>query len=328
MHHPVRASRSRAARRLPLLATALTLSAALLGVVCPAPVRADAPTPAESVNPFLGTGGHGHTYPGASAPFGMVQLSPGYPRRRLGWLLGVSLFGFVDSGLQPHASFGNGRDEPWRRSADADRWRGSASTSAKPEKERWLHFALLPRARDGKTGLLPCLSGRPESHGGTDGDRTLRLPPLHVPGDRSGAYRPRYGPQYRQRIPKTAAITVEDTTGHAVGLPNVEWLGRRSRGLLCRAVLASRSPRYGLERNGERLSDGSHAMPTGGKVKAFRQLSRQRRTSRFWSKSVFRRRASKSARRNLQAEIPGWDFDTVHAQSTQRWNDALSTVSD
>ena len=28
------------------------------------------------VNPFIGTGGHGHTYPGASAPFGMVQLSP------------------------------------------------------------------------------------------------------------------------------------------------------------------------------------------------------------------------------------------------------------
>lgn len=28
------------------------------------------------VNPFIGTGGHGHTYPGATLPFGMVQLSP------------------------------------------------------------------------------------------------------------------------------------------------------------------------------------------------------------------------------------------------------------
>lgn len=28
------------------------------------------------VNPFVGTGGHGHTYPGATLPFGMVQLSP------------------------------------------------------------------------------------------------------------------------------------------------------------------------------------------------------------------------------------------------------------
>ncbi len=31
---------------------------------------------AEKVNPFIGTGGHGHTFPGAVSPFGMVQLSP------------------------------------------------------------------------------------------------------------------------------------------------------------------------------------------------------------------------------------------------------------
>ncbi|MFZ7115379.1 MAG: GH92 family glycosyl hydrolase [Bacteroidota bacterium] len=34
------------------------------------------PGPASLVNPFVGTGGHGHTYPGATVPFGMVQLSP------------------------------------------------------------------------------------------------------------------------------------------------------------------------------------------------------------------------------------------------------------
>ena len=28
------------------------------------------------VNPFVGTDAHGHTFPGAVAPFGMVQLSP------------------------------------------------------------------------------------------------------------------------------------------------------------------------------------------------------------------------------------------------------------
>ena len=28
------------------------------------------------VNPFIGTGGHGHTFPGACMPFGLVQVSP------------------------------------------------------------------------------------------------------------------------------------------------------------------------------------------------------------------------------------------------------------
>jgi predicted alpha-1,2-mannosidase len=32
--------------------------------------------PYDYINPFIGTGGHGHTYPGATVPFGMVQLSP------------------------------------------------------------------------------------------------------------------------------------------------------------------------------------------------------------------------------------------------------------
>ncbi len=35
------------------------------------------------VNPMIGTGGHGHTFPGATLPFGMVQLSP--DTRLNGW---------------------------------------------------------------------------------------------------------------------------------------------------------------------------------------------------------------------------------------------------
>ncbi len=35
------------------------------------------------VNPFIGTGGHGHTFPGATVPFGMMQLSP--DTRLEGW---------------------------------------------------------------------------------------------------------------------------------------------------------------------------------------------------------------------------------------------------
>jgi predicted alpha-1,2-mannosidase len=40
-------------------------------------------TPVEYVNPFIGTGGHGHTYPGAAVPHGLVQLSP--DTRFAGW---------------------------------------------------------------------------------------------------------------------------------------------------------------------------------------------------------------------------------------------------
>ncbi len=46
------------------------------------------------MNPFIGTGGHGHTYPGVCLPFGMVQLSP--DTRLEGWD-GCSAYHYSDS---------------------------------------------------------------------------------------------------------------------------------------------------------------------------------------------------------------------------------------
>ncbi len=46
------------------------------------------------VNPFIGTGGHGHAFPGATSPFGMVQVSP--DTRLDGWD-GCSGYHFSDS---------------------------------------------------------------------------------------------------------------------------------------------------------------------------------------------------------------------------------------
>lgn len=54
--------------------------AALLAACTAAPVQPDY---AAYVNPFIGTGGHGHTYPGAVVPNGMIQPSP--DTRIYGW---------------------------------------------------------------------------------------------------------------------------------------------------------------------------------------------------------------------------------------------------
>ncbi len=58
----------------------LVLAALAALAVTPAlaqPQTPDTPkTPYEAVDPFIGTDGEGHTFPGAVAPFGMVQLSP------------------------------------------------------------------------------------------------------------------------------------------------------------------------------------------------------------------------------------------------------------
>ena len=84
----------------------------------------------KEVNPWIGTGGHGHTYPGATSPFGMVQLSP--DTRLEGWdgcggyhdtdsiiygfshthLQGTGVSDYGDILIMPCTQFGPG--EVWR----------------------------------------------------------------------------------------------------------------------------------------------------------------------------------------------------------------------
>ncbi len=42
------------------------------------------------VDPFIGTGGHGHVYPGPTVPFGMVQLSPDQGKGGWDWIAGYN----------------------------------------------------------------------------------------------------------------------------------------------------------------------------------------------------------------------------------------------
>ena len=45
---------------------------------------------ARFVNPFIGTAAHGHTFPGAVVPFGMVQVSPDNGRNGWDWCSGYN----------------------------------------------------------------------------------------------------------------------------------------------------------------------------------------------------------------------------------------------
>jgi len=51
---------------------------------------------ADHIDPFIGTGGHGHTFPGPTRPFGMVQLSP--DTRLTGWD-GCSAYHYSDTAV-------------------------------------------------------------------------------------------------------------------------------------------------------------------------------------------------------------------------------------
>ena len=59
------------------------LTCCIVVVVIFGACKSDVETAYNYVDPFIGTGAHGHTFPGATIPYGMVQLSP--DTRTLGW---------------------------------------------------------------------------------------------------------------------------------------------------------------------------------------------------------------------------------------------------
>jgi len=76
--------------RAPALVASLSAVVVVAGSCAPpdVPDRLAEPDAATAVDPFIGTGGHGHTYPGATVPFGMVQVSPDNGRSGWDWSSG------------------------------------------------------------------------------------------------------------------------------------------------------------------------------------------------------------------------------------------------
>jgi predicted alpha-1,2-mannosidase len=67
---------ARTRKRSGAAATALLLTAGMLTTWPASPAAAADPAPVDLVHPFVGTQNFGNTFPGAAAPFGMVQVSP------------------------------------------------------------------------------------------------------------------------------------------------------------------------------------------------------------------------------------------------------------
>ena len=79
--------------------TSIFKAICLAGILCcgsPAVHAAD-PAPYDCASPLVGTDTHGHAYPGAVVPFGMVQLSP--DTRTTGWD-GCSGYHYSDATIQ------------------------------------------------------------------------------------------------------------------------------------------------------------------------------------------------------------------------------------
>ncbi len=254
------------------------------------------------VNPFIGTGGHGHTYPGATLPFGMVQLSP--DTRIDGSWDGSSGYHFSDSLLygfsHTHLS-GTGVSD-------------------------YGDILFVP------TTSKPILNGKQYSIGFSHKNEKAS----------AGFY----------SVTLNDGINVELTTTTRVGFhkytfPNKKdnWiildLSHRDKTIETKLNIISKTKIEGMRRSDAWAKD-QHIYFVAEFSKPFTEnfdfennnpLILKRHSFKFNSsdKSILIKVgistvSIEGAKKNLNAELPHWDFDKVKSEATNIWNNELGKI--
>jgi len=271
--------------------------------------------PVQEPLPLVGTAEHGHAYPGAIVPFGMVQLSPDTPIQ--GWD-GCSGYHYTDSAIC-----------------------GFSHT----------HLAGTGCGCLGDVLLMPTV-GEVQLEAGSPGkgytSRFSHADEVAVPG---------YYRVWLQDPQVTAELTATARCGfhkytfpatdyahiildlvHGIGNDSVEatlnvennttisgsrisngWGGRRAVYFVMQFSKPFES--FGIEQDKRRLAADARE-GRGRNLKAFVSYKTANKEA-VMVKVGISGTGLEGARKNLAAEIPGWDFEAIHAAATKQWHDLL-----
>ncbi len=273
------------------------------------------------VDPFIGTGGHGHTFPGASLPFGMVQLSP--DTRLTGWdgcsgyhysdniiygfshthLGGTGIPDYGDILLMP--TIGEISYEPIHKSSTAGKLDNGYASRFSHQNE----------------------SARP-------GYYSVRLDDDNILVELTATKRVglhRYSFPATQRANIIVDLThrdkVLDSYLRIVDSTHIEGF-RRSEGWAKDQTVYFVAEFYRPFIQSEIMLDQNVASSSEAKginIKAAFQFSTVAGTS-VLAKVALSAVSIEGARKNLAAELDHWDFDRVRAEADRSWNEELGKI--
>src|SRR5688572_10505163 len=270
------------------------------------------------VNPFIGTGGHGHTFPGATLPFGMVQLSPDTRIDNWDGSSGYHysddiIYGFSHTHLSG-TGIPDGCDILFMPTIDSTK-----GFSPKPKVD-------LNKPGPQTTGFASTFSHADEK--AEPGYYSVRIDEGKLLAELTATKRVGF---HRYTFPKSnnAGIDLDllwrdkvvDADATVIGDRRIEGFRQSSSWAKKQKVYFVAEFSKPFEGYGEGF--GSHQeYKSGGKFFAFKTKEGEQ----ILVKVAISFLSIEGARKNLEAELPHWDFDKVRADAKAAWNKELSKI--
>ena len=277
------------------------------------------------VDPFIGTGGHGHTFPGATVPFGMVQLSPDTDVARWDACSGYhhddgSILGFSHTHLSGTGigdmldvlvvpATGAVRLDPGTLQQPQNSYRASFNHADERASPGYYRVLL-------NSGIEAELTAT--ARAGLHRYRFSNDAAGHLLIDLAHAIR---SPDALSRISE-ASLRVVGNDMLVGGRRTHQWADGRVQYF---ALKVSRPFAKAQLYSNDSASPAAESTIAGTHLKCVLQFP-DAHAAPLLVKVGLSAVDIEGAIRNLQAEIPGWDFDGVHAAARASWKRELSRV--
>ena len=264
------------------------------------------------VNPFIGTGFHGHTFPGATRPYAMVQLSP--DTHILGW----------------DASSGYHYDDNHIYGFSHTHLSGTGIGDLGD-------VALLPFS--GGDSIKPVATFKKDTEKATPGYYAVRLDNFGInveltSTDRVGFHKYTYDNPKERRVLLDLGHILQPNWGHKlignqyllVNDSTVEGTVKTQfHSMSYRITFSEPIETVYQYMDGKLRKDSLFLrLNTAEDLKFHYKFSEKAQP--LYVKVALSVVDPEGAEKNLEAELPGWDFDKTREESTHIWNEALNLI--
>ena len=268
------------------------------------------------VNPFIGTGFHGHTFPGATRPFAMVQLSP--DTHIMGW----------------DASSGYHQDDRQIYGFSHTHLSGTGIGDLGD-------VALLPFS--GEDSIKPVATFRKETEKATPGYYAVHLDNFGVDAeltttDRVGFHKYTYAdpkerkvmldlghvlqPNWGHKIVDNEYLFVNDSTVEGT-IKTQGWAHFHS--VSYRITFSEKIETVYQFVDGVKRADSLFLRINTDKDLKFHYKFAEK-AAPLYAKVALSVVDPEGAEKNMAAELPGWDFESIRKEAADQWNEALHQI--